>query len=330
MGRRQMRERYRRDGCTVILDGGMGHLLRRNGVEISGPIGTMERFLGVALANRDQPDLVLESHLQFLRAGADVITTNTYACVPAAVASRGDAPEELVVELIEAGGRVARQAQEIAVAQGLTNAPPLVAGCLPPLHETYRADRVAEYPELAATYRVIVEAVAPYSDVLLCETMHSIEEGYAAAEAANRAGLPVWVSFTVAEDGSGHLRSGETIAEGIAALSEFENVEAVLLNCSSAGAIAAAIPRMAESASDLRFGAYANGFSKEFLGSVGSAGNSDDEATYSEYDDDLTPAQYARVAEGWLQQGASIIGGCCGVFPEHIEAVSAQGTALRS
>lgn len=303
----------------MILDGGMGHLLRRNGVEISGPIGTMERFLGVALANRDQPDLVLESHLQFLRAGANIITTNTYACVPAAVSSRGGEPEDLVVELIQAGGRIARQAQEMAVAQQLTASTPLVAGCLPPLHETYRPDRVADYSELSATYRVIVEAVTPYSDVLLCETMHSIAEGYAATEAANEAGLPVWVSFTVADDESERLRSGEDIADGVAAISQFANVEAVLLNCSSAEAITAALPRIAKSAQHLRFGAYANGFSEAFLASID---DSSGESTYSEYNEDLTPHAYAHIAQTWQQQGASIIGGCCGVFPEHIEALT--------
>jgi len=303
----------------VILDGGMGHLLRRNGVEISGPIGTMERFLGVALANRDRPDLVLESHLQFLRAGADVITTNTYACVPAAVSSRTSDPDELMVELIEAGGRIAQQAKQIVAADGTTTTPVLVAGCLPPLHETYRPDRVADYAELATTYRKIVDAVAPYSDVLLCETMHSGAEGYAAAEAADRAGLPVWVSYTVAEDGSGQLRSGEDIAEALAEISEFANVEAVLLNCSSAPAITAALPLLARSASPLRIGVYANGFSEEFRASVGHPRADGD---YSEYDDSLTPAEYARLAEEWQRHGTSIVGGCCGVFPEHIEATA--------
>lgn len=304
----------------MILDGGMGHLLRRNGVEISGPIGTMERFLGVALANRDAPELVLESHLQFLRAGADVITTNTYACVPAAVSSCGNASDRDVVDLIEAGGRIAQQACDIAVSEGVSASRPLVAGCLPPLHETYRADRVAEYPELASTYRTIVDAVSPFSDVLLCETMHSAAEAYAAAEAANETGLPVWVSFTVSEDGSGHLRSGEDVSIGVDAISGFANVEAVLLNCSKSEAVTLALPRLVQSAPHVRVGVYANGFSDEFLASVGNEAGA---ASYSEYDEALTPETYARIAESWREQGANIIGGCCGIFPEHIEAISA-------
>ena len=234
----------------MILDGGMGHLLRRNGVDISGPIGTMERFRSIARANADAPDIVLQSHLQFLRSGADVITTNTYACVPAAFATDGGGFSDDVVELIEAGGALAAKARDIAVSEGLSHARPLVAGCLPPLHESYRADRVGDYHELASTYRVIVDAIAPSSDVLLCETMHSTAEAFAAAEAANEAGLPVWVSFTVSEIDVGNLRSGESIAEGVAAIAGVTNVEAVMLNCSSPEAITFALSLLAQAAPD--------------------------------------------------------------------------------
>ncbi len=302
----------------MILDGGMGHLLRRNGVEISGPIGTMERFRGVARANRDSPDIVLQSHLQFLRAGADVITTNTYACVPAALATDGGGSSDDVVELIQAGGALAARARDIAVSEGLSHARPLVAGCLPPLHETYRPDRVGDYDELSNTYRMIVDAVAPSSDVLLCETMHSTAEALAAAEAATAVGVPVWVSFTVSEVDVGNLRSGESIAEGVTAIADVRNVEAVMLNCSSPEAITAALPLLVQAAPDLTIGVYANGFSDAFRAS---AADNDPVPTRREYDEMLMPDAFARKADNWRQQGASIIGGCCGIFPEHIASV---------
>ena len=66
----------------TILDGGMGHQLRKMGVKIEGKIGSLERFLNVAVANVASPGLVEKAHLEFLVSGAQVITTNSYACIP--------------------------------------------------------------------------------------------------------------------------------------------------------------------------------------------------------------------------------------------------------
>merc|ERR1719408_903637 len=67
---------------VAILDGGMGHQLKAMGVEISGPVGSMRRFLGVAVANVEQKQMVKDAHLAYIDAGAKIITTNTYSCVP--------------------------------------------------------------------------------------------------------------------------------------------------------------------------------------------------------------------------------------------------------
>jgi len=293
-----------------VLDGGMGHLLRRKGIEISGPLGSLERFLGVAMANRDEPELVIDAHRDFLRAGADIITTNTYACVPAAIGTDDD----LVLDLIQQGGRLAQAARD----QHIGDAPsssrrPLIAGCLPPLHESYRPDRVGDTRELTAVYAKIVEAIAPFSDVLLCETMSSVSEARAAAHAASSTGKPVWVSWTLDDDSSGRLRSGETVQQAVTALASIPHVELYSVNCSSPDAIDAGVAALREvEAADIPFGAYANGFSQSFrTADVG-----------TEYDDELTTDIYADRADRWISAGASLVGGCCGVFPEHIATVA--------
>merc|ERR1719326_1360862 len=122
----------------LILDGGNGHLLRRNGVKIQGEIGTMERFLGVALANLDDPSLVRRCHGAFIEAGCNVVTTNSYSCVPAALALAHDREIDLN-ELIAAAGRLAREA---VAARGDSSHSVLVAGCVPPLSASYRPDLV--------------------------------------------------------------------------------------------------------------------------------------------------------------------------------------------
>ncbi len=159
------------------------------------------------------------------------------------------------------------RARDIAVWEGLSHARPLVAGCLPPLHETYRPDRVGDYDELSSTYRMIVDAVAPSSDVLLCETMHSppkplqlprqpMRRGY-------RCGFP-----SLCRSRCRNLRSEESIAEGVAAIAHVTNVEAVMLNCSSPDAITYALPLLVQAAPDLTIGVYANGFSDAFRASA--------------------------------------------------------------
>jgi len=308
---------FREVPSPLILDGGMGHLLRRKGVQIAGPLGSLERFLGVALANRDAPEMVMDAHMEYLRAGADVITTNTYACIPAAI---GD--DELVRDLIQRGGYLAQRARTLSLEEDPRREhAPVVAGCLPPLHESYRPDRVGSEAEMTRVYGDIVENIAEYCDVLLCETMSSVAEARAAAGAADAAGIPVWVSWTVEEDASGRLRSGESMREAIDALAHLSNVEAYSVNCSAPDAIDAGLAALHDVCGDgVALGAYANGFSSAFL----------DSRFGAEYDDTLTPDLYATRAAAWCEIGAGIIGGCCGVFPEHIAAVSEKSASKRA
>jgi len=313
----------------MILDGGNGHLLRRLGVRIQGPIGSMERFLNVALANRDQPETVVRAHRTYLEAGSTVITTNNYSCVPAALELAPEAPDAgadfgpaLLKDLVDKAGQLAVQARdEHYRATGIRAPRTLIAGSVPPLHESYRPDRVADEAEMQAGYSVIVPTIAPYSDVLLCETMSAVREGKAAVTAAGTAGLPIWVAWTMGEDADGTLRSGEPIEEAVAAVAGLPFLEGMLVNCSSAESTEKALAILKKIAPPgITIGAYANGFN-----TVKAAGGGDDDASggLSEYDQELTPEVYANHAAQWVSEhGAEILGGCCGVFPEHIEAVA--------
>jgi S-methylmethionine-dependent homocysteine/selenocysteine methylase len=276
--------------------------LRRKGIEVRGEIGSTERFLGVALANVEQPSIVEEAHEEYIKAGSHVITTNSYACVPRVV---GDT--ERVLEVIQAAGKVARAAADRHGA--------LVAGSLPPLNASYRADLVPSLEEMTRDYALIAENIAPYADVLLCETMSCAREAKAAMNAAVATGKPVWVSWTLAEDESGNLISGESIDEAVDALELVEGgpVEACMFNCCQPESITAAFPRLrARLPVGVKFGAYANGFL-----TCRSPGKGN-----SEYRDDMTPIAYAALCQEWQEMGASILGGCCGIFPEHIADVS--------
>ncbi len=156
--------------------------------------------------------------------------------------------------------------------------------------------------------------MAPHVDVLLCETMSSVAEGRAAAWAACQLGKPVWVAWTLHEDRSGRLRSGESIAEAVEAVSDLP-VSGFLVNCCAPESITQAMPHLVATGASV-IGGYANTFQPvPETWTLGGTGTSNG---FIALRDDLEPEPYANAAAAWLQAGATVIGGCCGTRPAHI------------
>lgn len=275
------------------------------GIEITGTVGTMRRFLGVCTANVEKPEMVRDAHLAYIDAGAEIITTNTYACVPKCLDCAPDSSLNLQLHgvggTIEQAGKCARESCRLRSRNGVK-----VAGSLPPLAESYRPDLVGPFEENVKQYMTIAKSIAPFADLLLCETMSTVDEARAAATAAASTGLPIWVSWTLDEKRP-VLRSGESIQEAFEAVKNIANLQVCMFNCSSPEMTTLAIPILHKLAAPagLRIGAYANGF-------VTAAGGSGDYR-------DLSPEEYYdEFASKWIESGATIVGGCCGIFPRHI------------
>lgn len=280
---------------TVILtDGGMGQeLLRRSGATPT-PLWSAKVLM-------DEPDLVRELHADFIRAGARVITVNTYAATPERLAREGVG--EMFRPLQKAGIDLAVEARDAVGADCA------VAGCLPPLFGSYAPTLRLPFDETLAIYRRVVAEQAGRVDLFLCETMASAEEALAAATAAAESGRPVWVSWTLADDGAPRLRSGETLADAAKAVAHLP-LAARLVNCSRPEAVDAAFDDLVALGGTV--GAYANGFTAvEALKHGGTVDVLDARQ-------DLGPDSYADFAMGWVERGAAIVGGCCEVGPEHI------------
>ncbi len=284
---------------TILLDGGMGRELRYRGVDLMTTIWSAKALI-------DAPQVVREVHSDFITAGADIITINSYGIIKSNLAWAGI--EDRFKELNLLACNLAKEARD---ASGRTV---LIAGSLPPLAGSYRPDRVGKFEEIEPLYREQAEVLAPHVDLLLCETMSSVDEGRAAAAAATQTGKPVWVCWTLHEDLSGRLRSGEEIDEAAKALSDLP-VSGALANCCAPESITNAMPRLAQTGMKY-FGGYANTFQpipedwnlkgdKTTDGSLGLR-------------TDLDPESYAAHAGDWLKAGATVVGGCCGTRPAHI------------
>jgi S-methylmethionine-dependent homocysteine/selenocysteine methylase len=285
-----------------ILDGGMGRELSRNGAPFRQPEWS-------ALALIEAPEYVRQAHDAYIQAGAQLISTNSYAVVPFHI---GEARfQENGPSLARLAGSIARAAAEASAS------PVLVAGSLPPPLGSYRPD-LFEPVDASRILRVLIDALSDDVDLWLAETQSSIAEVRLVAELLKDDPRPRWFSFTLddALDAKGHarLRSGESIKAAVAAATEL-NAAAVLFNCSPPEVMSAALLE-ATAHSALPLGVYANAFEPSDNKRGANVG-------ISELRRDTQPPNYLRWAKEWVDQGATIVGGCCGIGPEHIAALSA-------
>mgnify|MGYP003969301749 CR=1 FL=1 len=292
----------------TILDAGMGKALKMQGVEIPETIWSANALL-VA------PEKVQSIHEENILAGANMITTNTYGVIRSDLKKAGIENQFETLNLQAAG--LARAAIKA------TGKVATIAGSLPPLNGSFRPDRVRSVEEIEPLYREQAEILAPHVDVFLCETMSHINEAIAAARAARSTGKPVIVSFTLHEQNPGKLRSGQSLEDAINGLGEVD-LEGLCANCSLPERISDAMPILAKS--NLKYvGGYANAFThvpEDWL--------LDGEKITDgplELRDDLSPEIYSKFVGQWINQGATLVGGCCGTLPSHIAAIA---TSLRS
>jgi homocysteine S-methyltransferase len=290
----------------TILDGGMSRELVRLGATLRQPEWS-------ALALMENPEIVRRVHEEFIGAGADVITTNSYALVPFHIGETRFREEGK--QLIALAGRLAREAAD-AAGDGRVR----VAGSLPPIFGSYEPqlfdpDRVQDY------LSVLVAELNSSVDVFLGETLSLIAEAEAVEQAVAATGKPFWISFTLQDEPGAEarppvLRSGESVEEAARWIAG-SNAAALLFNCSrpevmqSALAVAGAV--LAKSSRTVPFSVYANAFTTEEEGAANE--------TLHAIRDDLSDDRYSGFACDWVESGATMIGGCCGVGASHIHRV---------
>lgn len=294
---------------VIVLDGGMGRELKRMGAPFRQPEWS-------ALALMEAPETVVAAHRAFIEAGAEVITTNSYAVVPFHIGEERFAQDGK--RLAALSGELARRAADDEAQRSGRRI--TVAGSLPPLFGSYRPD-LFDAARAPAMLAVLVEALLPSVDHFLAETQSCIAEALAACQAVRATGKPIWVSFTLRDEiavGEGpKLRSGEDVAEAVSAARD-AGAAAILFNCSHPEVMAPAVLLAVETlGGDVPIGVYANAFPEKSGGTAANEGLSD-------LREDLGAQRYRDFALDWRTRGARIIGGCCGIGPDAICALHRQ------
>ena len=282
----------------TLLDGSIGQeLVKRSGNRAT-PLWSTRVMI-------DHPNLVGDVHADYFRRGATVATTNTYAVHRSRLVRVG--LEDQMPALINTALTQAERARDVTGSR--------IAGSLGPLLASYRPDLNPDPAEAAEKFRELVVLMSKRVDLFLIETVSSVQEADGALRGTHECGKPVWLALTVMDDDGTRLRSGEPLGNIAPLVARFDP-EAVLINCSPPEAIAAALDILKTMGKP--YGAYANGFTRI------SEGFLKDEPTVDalEQRQDLDPAAYAELAMGWIVQGATIVGGCCEVGPDHIEALA--------
>jgi len=278
----------------VILDGAMGTELRRRGADISLPLWSARVLL-------NSPPTVLQIHRDHCAAGADIITTNTFRTTGRTF-RRAHAPDRSL-ELTTRAVQLAREARA-----EVTDRTVLIAGCIAPLEDCYHPDLVPDDRSLRTEHgELAYRLAAAGADFLLCETMGTVREAFAACEAARKTGREVVVSLLCRPDGS--LYGGESLDDAVTVLEPL-GITALSLNCVPARLLTPMVARL-RTLTRLPLGVYGN---------TGLAGKEQEE----EFVCDVGPDEYARIAQEWVRAGASIVGGCCGTGTDHIRTLSAS------
>ncbi len=275
----------------LFLDGATGTELNRRGVETGLPLWSAN-----ALLNGRDSQILKQIHIDYLRAGADIITTNTFRTHRRALIPSGNADRAL--EFTRRAVDIARD----AIANVKSESPKFVAGSISTLEDCYRPDLVPPDDELRAEHSERIHHLVECNvDLILIETINTIREAVVIAKLASITGTPVVVSFVCNK--TGRLLSGESVTEAAGELLPL-GVAAIGVNC-------APTPDLAIPLEQLQI-ACGEDFPLIAYGNIGYA---DDEVGWVNTDSE-DPKAYCSHAVHWP---AKIVGGCCGTTPAHIK-----------
>ncbi len=285
-------------GRIVILDGGIGAELEKNGAN-------MDQDLWCGKCSVDNPELVKKVHENYIDAGADVITTNTYGTTPISMKQYGY--DNLIEKYNQKSVRLAKEAAK--------NKNVAIAGSVSTFGSFYRLGLKAMIPGFKEQIKILSEEGV---DLIILEAMSSQADIVETIiECSSNISLPVWLSIScVMEDKKVMLGYNDTVDTDTHI---YESLEVAIKNFTKLHKGPILIAH-----SDINVTGNAIKTAKNnFDGVLGAYPNRGYyEKPHWKFVDNMSPEDYLNEAKSWVKNGVQIIGGCCGVGVEEIKAIS--------
>ena len=289
---------------TRVLDGGMGQELLARGME---PNGTL--WSANALLQEKYHKLLLDTHCDFIKAGAEVIVTTTFTTRK--IRLKDNKVENKFEYLNKKAGEIALQAKKL-----YPNV--MIAGGLPPQYLTYEADNRPE-KEISENFYSQAKILNPYVDFFYFDVLSSVREFRIAIDCIKEFNKPYLIGAHISQ--GTNLPSGEKVSEIISKI-QHKKLLGILLSCISPENYDLNLNEI--KSLGIPFGFKLNGFIKtnpkpNYTGAYNKSktGNPNEFLGVRE---DLTPNKMAEFAKKFKDAGATILGGCCETRPSHIKA----------
>ena len=292
-----LQERLERDE-VVILDGAMGTELQRRGVPL-------DRVAWSAAALNTHPHVIRQIHEDYIKAGADVIITNTFGACRHTLDGAGMG--DLVGEMNSRAVALAQQARRTVAEGRHVN----IAGSITTLKQGLKPEVTATSEQAEANYREQAHILAESGvDLIMMEMMQDVEQSVRAIESALSTGLPVWVGYSCKFDGDG---TGVTLLDG-----DGETLADSLERLLPSGGSLVSVMHTTVPVTMPALKAVREKWSGP-MGSYPHAGVF--EGSNWRFVDTISPEDFLREARTWTAMGVQVIGSCCGLGPEHIRVL---------
>lgn len=289
-----------------IIDGGLSNVLEAQGHDLNHKLWTAHLL-------EKHPEAIIQAHYDYLKSGAQCITTSSYqASIPGllAIGYTREAAEKLIIKSIQ----LAEVAIKRALDSGIIDFQPLIAASIGP-YGAYLADG----SEYHGNYDVSDETLRDFhlerisildrsnADMLACETIPSYQEASVLSDLLNHVSKPVWMSFSCKDEE--HLNDGSKIKSIVSTFRSHPKVFAIGVNCTDPKYISGIIKCIKANSGNKKIIVYPNS---------GEAYNAKSKTWLGLSE----PKLFVKMTQEWSKLGANIIGGCCRIGPEHIRNIS--------